>query len=713
MKKVLPFKELRFFLLFVFILLVKNNFGQKLIELKNDTPENYIGKYLEILEDDGKNYNFQEILKSNGFKPSTSAVPNLGVTDKHNWIKFTALNLSGQKEFIIQLALSTIDYVDYYAIYDDGRIDSLKTGDCRAFNSRKYNRPDFVFDLNFSTAKQATVLFKVSGGEQVQAPINIGEKTSMLLSFIGEDILMGIYLGIVCTMILYNIFVFFSTRDRSYLFYVLYILIVGLTQLNFLGYAYKYFWADSIYVSNMAVYILSCFTAIFAMEFMKRFLFTKEKVPGLHKYFIVFYVIYYIAIILALLRKFNWSYQVIQIDAMLAASFMLFVAWKISRQGFRPAKFFLVAWSTFLVGVCVFVMKDMGILPYNKMTYYTMPIGSAFEVILLSLALADRINILKKEKEDSIAKTLQLSIENEKIIKEQNINLEIKVQERTAELEASNKSLKEAESILVNAEKMASLGQLTAGISHEINNPINFVVSNIKPLKRDVQEILMILDKYNEIKGASDLQKKLEEIELLKKKLDSDYLKDEINLLLKGIDEGANRTAEIVKGLKNFARTDEGDLKKIDIHEGIDATLTLLNNSITNKNITVIRKFGELPTVECYPGKINQVLMNLLSNAIDALKSSKIENHNGIITIETKLNNNNVIIRISDNGPGIPPVIISKIFDPFYTTKDVGEGTGLGLSIVYGIIKSHSGKIDVQSEENKNTTFTITLPVQQ
>ncbi|MBK7666730.1 MAG: HAMP domain-containing histidine kinase [Sphingobacteriaceae bacterium] len=260
---------------------------------------------------------------------------------------------------------------------------------------------------------------------------------------------------------------------------------------------------------------------------------------------------------------------------------------------------------------------------------------------------------------------------------------------------------------------MASLGQLTAGISHEINNPINFVVSNIKPLKRDVQEILMILDKYNEITSASDLSEKLDEIDALKKKLDSDYLRDEINLLLKGIEEGANRTSEIVKGLKNFARSDEGDLKKINIHEGIDATLTLLNNTTTNGSISVIKKYGELPNIECYPGKINQVLMNLLSNAIDALKSVKTSNHKGVISIETQLLNNSAIIRISDNGIGIPPAIISKIFDPFYTTKEVGEGTGLGLSIVYGIIKSHNGKIEVQSEENKNTTFTITLPVQQ
>jgi two-component system NtrC family sensor kinase len=689
---------------------LKNN---NVFELKNDQIQNYIGKHLEVLELNDDVYSVQAILKNKLFVPSNSSVPNLGVKTKTHWIKFSVTNLTDRKEFIIQYALASVDYINFYAFYPNGSIDSIKTGDCRPFSNRDFARPDFAFKLSLSKNESALVLFKVKGGEQVQAPINIGERKMMARSFMDDDLLVGLYAGIILVMVFYNLFIYTSTKDQSYLFYVFYILIVGLTQLNFLGYTSKYLWPDSTYISNIAVYILSSITAISSMEFMKRFLSTKIKVNQLHRYFNIFYFIYYVSILLAFLKYYTWSYQIIQINATLAALYILFVAWRISKQGYRPAKFFLAAWSTFLVGVCIFVLKDVGILPYNKFTYYTMPIGSALEVILLSLALGDRINILSKEKEDSQLKNLILLQENEQIIKEQNVMLERKVRERTAELEASNKSLKEAEAILINAEKMASLGQLTAGISHEINNPINFVVSNINPLKRDMEEILLILSKYGEINETSDLKQKLSEINALKIKLDMNYLIDEIHLLLKGIDEGAKRTVDIVKGLKSFSRTDEDELSQVNIHDGIELTLTLLNNSISNSNTTVIKNFGSVPEIECYHGQIKQVFMNLLSNSIQAVENRKDKNSKGLITIHTFCSEKNVTIKISDNGTGISQKNLPRIFEPFFTTKDVGEGTGLGLSIVYGIITKHNGNIDVISEENNFTTFIINLPINQ
>ena len=709
MKNILNFN---FFILFFFFFLVSKEIkSQKLLELKNKTIETNIGQYLEILEDENSKLNFREALENTEFKNTSNNVPSLGVSSKSYWIKITALNVSEKQDFIIQLSLATIDYVDYYAVYENGQIDSIKTGDCRPFENRQYGRPDFAFKFLLNKNEKITILFRLAGGEQVQAPLNVGEETLMLKSFVNEDVLIGLYVGIIIAMILYNIFIFFSTKDKSYLFYVIYILIVGITQLNFLGYASKYLWPSTTYIANMAVYFLSSLTAIASIEFMKRFLFTKIKCPRLHRYFIVFYFFYYFAMILAIFRLFNWSYQIIQINATLAAVYILFVAWNVSKQGYKPAKFFLVAWSTFLIGVCVFVLKDVGILPYNNITYYTMSIGSALEVILLSFALADRINILKKDKEASQAKTLELLSENERIITEQNITLELKVKLRTEELEASHKSLKEAESHLVNAEKMASIGQLTAGISHEINNPINFVVSNIKPLKRDMNEILMVLEKYNDITDGVNLKEKLKNINDLKEKLDLNYTIQEINLLLTGIADGANRTAEIVKGLRYFSHIDNDALTQCDVHVGIDSTLSILTNNITNGNINIIKNYGGFSQIECYPGKLNQVFMNIINNAIHAVLDKKYSGAQGTIVITTKLVGNNVEISIKDNGIGIPKKDLRKVFEPFYTTKEVGKGTGLGLSIVYGIINSHNGRIDIISKENEGAEFIITLPI--
>lgn len=279
----------------------------------------------------------------------------------------------------------------------------------------------------------------------------------------------------------------------------------------------------------------------------------------------------------------------------------------------------------FLFGVTIYSMTNVGVLPINDFTFYTMPFGAAAEVVLLSLALADRINVLKREKEQSQAEALRVSQQNQKLITEQNIVLEQKVHERTLELEETNEELnvtltylKDTQTQLVNAEKMASLGQLTAGIAHEINNPINFVSANLKPLKMDISEVFEVVDKYGDITSEAELMEKLREIDVFKKKIDLDYLKTEIGTLLNGIEDGARRTAEIVSGLKNFSRLDESDIKEANVNEGIESTLVLLRSSI-QKNIEVITRLGNIPIIECFPGKLNQVFMNVLSNSLYAM----------------------------------------------------------------------------------------------
>lgn len=371
----------------------------------------------------------------------------------------------------------------------------------------------------------------------------------------------------------------------------------------------------------------------------------------------------------------------------------------------------------FLFGLCIFVLKDYNILPYNTITYNMMPFGSALEVILLSFALADKINIFKKEKEDSQAEALRISLENEQLILQQNIELEKKVNERTLELQESYQTLevtlsdlKEAQSQLVDSEKMAGLGQLTAGIAHEINNPINFVTSNIKPLELDILDMDSVIMMYEKLDFNEDLNPQLAKIDSFKKQIDIDFVRDEIKSLLSGISEGAKRTAEIIKSLKNFSRLDENDTKPVDLNEGLASTLVLVKNTFPD-HLEVIKDFGDIPKVECLPGKINQVFMNLISNAIHAIKMKGAKDEPGILTIRSWQDGNQVKISIKDTGTGMPEEVRQKIFEPFFTTKDVGEGTGLGLSIVFRIIENHHGNIDVVTKVNQGTEFIITLPI--
>lgn len=379
-------------------------------------------------------------------------------------------------------------------------------------------------------------------------------------------------------------------------------------------------------------------------------------------------------------------------------------------QGFRPARYFLFAWTIFFAGIVMFTLRNLGLLPYNAFTNYTLELGIAIEVTLLSIALADRINVLKKEKELSQAAALEAARENERIIREQNALLEIRVTERTLELNTALEDLKQAEAQLVESEKMASLGQLTAGIAHEINNPINFVTANVSPLRRDIGMIFDAINFMEEV-ALSDASPgdKRAQLDEYKEDQEIDYLQTEISHLLNGIYNGASRTAEIVKGLKIFSRLDEDDLKKADLNEGIDSSMIILNNQLGK--IQVTRLYGELPLVECYPGKLNQVFLNIISNAIYAVKKQFEDQNGGEITITTKAGGDHVEIRIKDNGIGIDEQNQKKIFDPFFTTKEVGEGTGLGMSIVYNTIKKHNGEIRVVSSPGNGAEFIIKLPI--
>lgn len=259
---------------------------------------------------------------------------------------------------------------------------------------------------------------------------------------------------------------------------------------------------------------------------------------------------------------------------------------------------------------------------------------------------------------------------------------------------------------LVQNDKLAALGILTAGIAHEINNPINFIAASIDPMKKDLDEVFKVLEKYSAVKYESpDLNKEISKIVAYKKEIDLDYSIDEIKQLLNGMEEGAKRTAAIVKGLRSFSRVDEQSKKQANINEGIDATLSLLKNKYKGK-AEIIKDYGNIPEIDCFPGKLNQVFMNILSNSIDAIQKD------GKITIKTyRVDEDHIAVSIKDNGSGIPDDVKDRIFEPFFTTKSVGKGTGLGLSISIGIIKDHGGDIKVISEVNKGTEFIITLPI--
>jgi signal transduction histidine kinase len=522
----------------------------------------------------------------------------------------------------------------------------------------------------------------------------------------------SLFTGIMLVMIIYNLFLFFSVRDNIYLLYVLYILTVLFTQLSIFGVAAKYLWAGNEWLNYQSVNIFTSLVGIASLEFFKKFNQIKDFFPKADKVLNIHHVVYVLALIYSFSDKSNvpTAYGLISVNATVLSIVAIILGFKLMINGFRPAKFFLIAWILFIVGIVLYIMKDFGFLPLTFLTRYMMPIGSAMETVILSLALADRINILKKEKETSQAQALNEMKKNQQLIREQNIVLEQKVVERTAELEQTLMDLKQTQSQLVAAEKLASLGQLTAGIAHEINNPINFVSSNIEPLKNDIKDIIELLNIYQE-KARSLNPAEFKSAKEFEDEIDLEYTIEEIDRLMKGIREGADRTTEIVSSLRTFSRTDEIALQTVDIHTIIDSTLTILKNNLGR--IQVIRQYGEILPIEAYAGKLNQAIMNVVNNAMQAIFDCYEDESKGIIYIKTEQIDSMIKISISDNGSGIDPLYVDKIFEPFFTTKEVGKGTGLGLSITYGIIDQHSGKIYAEEHGNTGTKISIEIPIHQ
>jgi len=299
-------------------------------------------------------------------------------------------------------------------------------------------------------------------------------------------------------------------------------------------------------------------------------------------------------------------------------------------------------------------------------------------------------------------------------LNQQLIETSSQIEAKNKKLESTLKRLEDTQTHMLQSEKMASIGQLAAGVAHEINNPTGFVSSNLKTLSDYQKDIAELIERYHGLMGdlkpegsndtvANSIQSKVEEIIGFEKDIDVEFLLEDIVDLIGDCREGTDRIKKIVIDLKDFAHPGEEVIQATDINNGLDSTLNVVNNEIKYK-ATVHKDFGQIPPVKCVPQQLNQVFMNILVNAAQAIEKK------GDIYIKTRLVDQNVNITISDTGCGIPEESLTKIFDPFFTTKDVGKGTGLGMNIAYNIIQKHHGAIDVISEVGKGTTFTISLP---
>jgi len=665
-----------------------------------------IGQYTEYYLDDQSKFAFYTELSDSCFKPYSWDLPNFNTSNATLWLRFKVSNVE-KESWIIHINQSNLDLVE--AQFKGSPLMIKTQSDSIPLNTRDLYNQNYNFYLPNVGSSAEYIYLKVRSTDQLVVPISLMHENSVNSEQLTKDILFSTFFGIMLCLLLYNAFVFLRIKEKVYGNYIIYILFILLAQANLHGYLVRVIPDNFMWINRLSIFFLISFAGIFGLIFISNYIELKKHLPTANKLIKGSIGLYIIAIALSLIGKTQISYTLIEVNGGLNSLLILITCSILYFRHHKPAGTVLLAWSIFFLGVILYILKDAGVLPHNIFTVYTMTIGSAIEGILLSFGLADKINILKKEKEDAQLRELET-------LKQSEFHLEKQVQERTHQLqeakehiETQYQDLQKSQRQLIESEKMAGLGQMTAGIAHELNNPINFVSSNVAPLEKDIEEILEILTDFKNLPHEPTSP----EIEAVRSKFrayDVPMLEEEIKLLMQGIKEGSSRASDIVSGLRIFARTDQDVFVNANLNDCVNATLVLIKSTWKNE-VSLNKVLDEhLPDIDCLPGKLNQVIVNLITNAVQASIEYNTERTKRSIHVSSYHDNDNIYLSVTDNGGGIPLDIQTKIFEPFFTTKKVGQGTGLGLSISKSIIEDHNGHLSMKSNPSEGTEFIVTLP---
>jgi signal transduction histidine kinase len=650
---------------FVFFLLnVSGVYAQSVVSLNDAGSWKAIGKHTAFLRASG-NLDIQQVLSPDmqkQFEPYQQDNPNFGSIDDAIWLRFT-VKQNIDKDFYLQVGSAYIDSIALYAI-NDGQVQELQeSGDNYVFSQRPVKVTTFLFPLHLQQGNELTYFLRLKTRQPFFFALRVGTLLAFMEDTHKQDFIQGIYLGCMLLILFYNLFLFFSTREKLYLYYVVYVVSITWFMSTIYQYVFEFLWPGNPIINQYAV-ASSAATIVTATIFTREFLHTKLKAPRLHTLSWGFTALGFLAFVLVFTPFKIQALMLAQAGILLAAIFFLITGIVVYRKNYRPAKYYLVAWIFLIAGFIAAIMETVNILP---VMYYinAMQIGSAIEVTLLSLALAYRINVYKQEKEEAQEKALLVAKENADLVLQQNILLEQNVAQRTRELTNSLQNLKAAQSQLIQSEKMASLGELTAGIAHEIQNPLNFV-NNFSDINNE-----LLVEMNEEIEKGN-----LDEVKAIAKNV----LENE-----KKINNHGRRADAIVKGMLQHSRTNTGQKEPTDINALCDEYLRLAYHGLKAKDeILSAGKAGfnasfhfepdiSLPKVNVVSQDIGRVLLNLISNAFQAVNGY---GENPMVTVTTRKGNNFIEIKVADTGPGLPDAIMDKIFQPFFTTKPAGRERG-------------------------------------
>jgi len=604
----------------------------------NDSEILRVGSKLEIYEDTTNKLTINQVSNLKTFKNYHKTIPSFGLSESTFWAKFNFTNNSDYENFILEF--NKVDVVEL-CLFHKNNTDTSFTRQPMVLNRKKYSGRMFLFNLNVPKNNSKIIYIKFKSNWSVTFPVKISAKEQMFHKLFDEELINGLYIGIFLIMVFYNLFIYFSIKDKSYILYVAYISFFLLFQLNENGFFYKYFLYKTPYIYGVAVKTLPIITCIAAVYFIRDFVKAKKYIPKIDRFHIVIVILFLSNLFFAFDEKYNHAAFVsLNILTLTASFYALLIGIAVILKGFKPAWFFLIAWSILIISIFQFTLSSLGIMPYFPITDHSLKIGSVFEIVLLSLGLANRINVLKLEKEASQAQALQLINEKKSMIENQNTQLESMVAERTYKLEIRNQIISKK-----NEEKSIMMRE----IHHRVKNNLQMINSMVRIQSR-------YTNKENTKDSLKEVERRIQTMALLHEKM---YQSD--------------------------------NLVEINVKEYIQSILTdLLSIYSLDKKITYEINVSELQysteTILFLGLLINELITNTLKHAFN-------DQNNGHITIYLKIHDkeSNQLI-ITNNG--------SKIdIEKFNNSKSLGQ------RLIKNFVKQLDGTLTIDNTANTTFTI--------
>lgn len=656
-----------------------------------------IAPVVSILEDKEGAYTLAQVMADSlhkKFAPTGNVILNFGFTTSTYWMHFHLDN--PDEKLLLELAHTHLEKVTFYAIDSSGQINTMESGYHIPVKKKYKNHHFQIFPLQSGLTD-----YYIHISQPVQPlPVRIHTEASYDVTSYRQRLVFGFYLGLIFFVIISNLFFYLSLRNKLFLFYsgivLVYLSYASMVMDGFIVYFIDHvnlhFWYKNIPTLGVPLQMM------YALVFLEMAKYS----PRLNKYtwWLIYYFVAYA--ILKFWMPATTLFAMNTLHALISFFGMFYLGFKAGKKGNRLGYYFAMAYLIYFVLVLIEATYVQIGTPGYFMELSHVAWATLIEAFVLSFLLSKRFEWEREESErqknEAQGQLLEKTLENEKIVREQNVYLENRVAERTNELKKSLENLQLTQDKLIQSEKLASLGELTAGIAHEIKNPLNFV-NNFAEVTSELADELMEHVEKGDTKEVKSISK-------------------DIKHNAEKISEHGKRADSIVRGMLQHSRGGALQKESTDINVLCEEFVRLAYHGFRAKDNRFSAGYElitdpEIPKVMVVMQDLGRIVLNLINNAFYAVNEKvkeRGEDYKPKIIVTTRQDAANVYIDVEDNGPGIPDHILGKIFQPFYTTKPTGQGTGLGLSLAYDMVKAHGGELDVRSNPGENTVFTIKIP---